>query len=759
MKLSKIILALLVTMAVLTQSHGQVWPIDTPTRPASSDSASIAEQRAQAEAQLAETQRQRAAELAGSRSLAGAEAVRTADRQRMLDILVFQQGEKIKRLDELASLQKVPPPDVAALASVRALGGSPPYSALAVDALRDEHDDLRAKIRELNSDLRVRESEKQSLHEQLRRADEALRQSNDRLARARDNSERASEKESREQEALRKRVGETMLAVIAIDEERLKLQMSHLRTQDAEMEKLVARVLPEQRLSERELEEQRQRMLVSRQRLAADMNRISEGQQGHEREQSGLRARSPSPDSPAGQALARLDKMLAIDAVIIDGLKRLEVLSRVEGEVWEKRYLALAGDDQEHRRLAIASLTKLYQDLGQRKRVSAEQRVAASLEIRDQEIRVANLRPDSPELRGEQEILRLLKESADVHERIELGANRLERQLARWQGDFARPGDASIKGQADKIGEGLLVAWRTLWRYELFAVEDVSLVDGQKVTVSYGVTVGKSVGALLLFVVGYWLFSLLSLSLQRVLIKRFGIDSHLAPVIRRWAMILLAIGLGVFILDLARIPLTVFAFMGGALAIGVGFGTQTIIKNFISGIIILFERKIRVGDIVEAGGVTGHVTAVDLRATTVRGFNGVEALVPNSNFLENQVVNWTYTSQKIRRELCIGIAYGSDAHAAEAILLDAAREHPRVLGLPAAEVYFEDFADSALLMVLVFWVELGPATDARRVASDLRHTIYERLADTGIAIPFPQQDVHLHLAKPWPGGAAATGQG
>jgi small-conductance mechanosensitive channel len=102
---------------------------------------------------------------------------------------------------------------------------------------------------------------------------------------------------------------------------------------------------------------------------------------------------------------------------------------------------------------------------------------------------------------------------------------------------------------------------------------------------------------------------------------------------------MLSVALIILLLNLARIPLSVFAFLGGTLAIGVGFGAQNIIKNFISGLIVLFERKVRVGDIVELGGVTGHVTAVDLRATTVRSFNGVEALIPNANFVENQVVN------------------------------------------------------------------------------------------------------------------------
>jgi small-conductance mechanosensitive channel len=255
---------------------------------------------------------------------------------------------------------------------------------------------------------------------------------------------------------------------------------------------------------------------------------------------------------------------------------------------------------------------------------------------------------------------------------------------------------------------------------------------------------------MLLFVLGYWLFSKLVQGLQLILVRRFGVSDQLASVVRRWVMILLAIGLIIFVLNLARIPLTVFAFMGGALAIGVGFGTQTIIKNFISGIIILFERKIRVGDIIELGGMVGHVTAVDLRATTVRGFDGVEALVPNSNFLENQVVNWTYSNHQIRRELRIGVAYGADTRATEQLLLNAAVNHQNVLKSPAPEVFFEDFADSALMMVLVFWVELGPNLVARRVDSELRHTLYRQLAEAGIAIPYPQRDVHLDLALPLP---------
>jgi len=294
------------------------------------------------------------------------------------------------------------------------------------------------------------------------------------------------------------------------------------------------------------------------------------------------------------------------------------------------------------------------------------------------------------------------------------------------------------------LGEAL----KGLWNFEMFVVEDSTIIEGKAVTVSHGVTVGKSIGGLLLFALGYGLFAVLSRRLQRVMVQRFHVDEQMASVMRRWAMIALGILLVIFILNLARIPLTVFAFMGGALAIGIGFGTQTIIKNVISGIIILFERKIRVGDIIALGGTTGHVVAVDLRASTVRGFDGVEALVPNSSFLENQVVNWTYSNPRIRREVRVGIAYGAPVHQAAEIITGCATDHGQVLKNPPPEVFFEDFGDSSLLMVLVYWVELGANLVARRVDSDLRHAIEKRLAAAGSAIPFPQRDVRLDTSQP-----------
>jgi small-conductance mechanosensitive channel len=202
------------------------------------------------------------------------------------------------------------------------------------------------------------------------------------------------------------------------------------------------------------------------------------------------------------------------------------------------------------------------------------------------------------------------------------------------------------------------------------------------------------------------------------------------------------------VLRMARIPLTAFAFLGGALAIGVGFGAQNVIKNLISGVIILFERKIRVGDIVSIGGTAGMVLSVDFRATTVRGFDGIDAIVPNSALLENQISNWSGGNPNVRRAIAVGVAYGSDVRKAAQLIDECARAHASVLTVPPPEVLFDDFGSDALALRLLYWIRLGGARSGPTVDSDLRYAIDDALRTAGIAIAFPQRDVHLDVKGP-----------
>lgn len=732
---------------------GQLHLLASDKQPtAAASKPNIVAEQTQAEALFAEVQRKRESfreSMAAVESLSPELRSFSGEQFLLFDHLLSLLVEKRKRLDDIASRQHAEIPSLAANPLVRQIGDTPPYSALHVDALRDELDGLRNKFLALKASQSALAADKQIKQQKLQQAGESARLAADKLQQARGEPDIERARRAQETASLRLQVAETNLSISDIEQDLLRLQAEGLKRQADAMQEFVKSIQGAQRLAVEDLAEQKQRLEVHQAQLAAELDRVGDDSQKRIAEYKHLLKRPDAASEKSfEQRRAMLERAMEIDAALLQGLRGLKMLSEVIADAWERRYLALSAEDPEQRRLAQEGLGKLHSGLVGRKRLSSEMRDMTRVALREQENRIANLPRDSKEMAEELEILSLMARRADVDERVELAAERFEKQLARWLSDFTSSHGQSIAQQATTVGKVAKSWFGKLWNYELFSVEDISDIDGRRVTVSYGVTVGKSIGALLLFAVGYWVFAMLVQQMQNILVRRFGIDLQVARVIRRWVMIVLALMLVIFVLNLARIPLTVFAFLGGALAIGVGFGTQTIIKNFISGIIILFERKIRVGDIIDLGGMTGQVTAVDLRATTVRGFDGVEALVPNSNFLEQQVVNWTYSNQQIRREIRVGVAYGADVRGAEAVLLRVAHAHSNVLGEPAPEVFFEDFADSALLLVLVYWVELGPGRMARRIDSELRHEIYLGLAAAAIAIAFPQRDLHLDTPRP-----------
>lgn len=710
------------------------------------------EVRAQAEAQLAEARRKQEEGLLESGASPQADGVPASDRQRLLGRLVVAYSDRLQVLDELEKLKQSQSESSTQPALTADFAGPPPYSALRVDLLRDQQDAASERLQALTLAERALEAQKATLLDVQRRASEAVRLADDKLARGKGEPERLN----RELAAMRVQLAGTELTTIDLGLEKVRLEMSGLRMINDELQRLLARVLPEQRLSKEDFEQQQALLQNSLARVSAEIDRLvaDNTRRTVERERLAKLAKSAKLASPGGSSadqarrLQLLDDRLETDRISMMTMTWLQTLLQAAGDAWAQRYVAFHSEDPKTRQTVISALSRTRMELESRKQLVHELQKAGRVLVRQQELRVDAASLDTDLAAHEAAVLEALKQRLQGLQRVDVASTRLERQLQRWLDDFGFEGKTASSENwqlgALQLGQTL----KRVWDFEMFAVEEATVVDGKTVTVTYGVTVGKSIGALLLFIVGYGLFSLLSRRLQRIMVSRFGVNEQMASVIRRWAMISLAVVLIIFILNLARIPLTVFAFLGGALAIGIGFGTQTIIKNVISGIIILFERKIRVGDIIALGGMTGHVTAVDLRASTVRGFDGVEALVPNSSFLENQVVNWTYSNPRIRREVRIGVAYGAPVHQAAEIIAGCANDHGQILKDPPPEVFFEDFGDSALLMVLVFWVELGPNLVSRRVDSDLRYAMEKRLATAGIPIPFPQRDLHFDPSRP-----------
>ncbi|MCB2170678.1 MAG: mechanosensitive ion channel [Deltaproteobacteria bacterium] len=205
-------------------------------------------------------------------------------------------------------------------------------------------------------------------------------------------------------------------------------------------------------------------------------------------------------------------------------------------------------------------------------------------------------------------------------------------------------------------------------------------------------------------------------------------------------------GLGLLLaLGILGVNATSLAVVFGALSIGIGFGLQNIFNNFISGLILLFERPIQVGDIVEVGGLWATVKQINVRATVVQTFDNASVIIPNSEFISQQVTNWSFKDPRMRRNIEVGVAYGSDIDLVEQTLLDIVQNRRRVLKYPKPEVLFIDHADSALIFRLRIWVHVD---DYWEVPSKIRFDIDRRFRELGIEIAFPQRDLHIRSADP-----------
>lgn len=222
-----------------------------------------------------------------------------------------------------------------------------------------------------------------------------------------------------------------------------------------------------------------------------------------------------------------------------------------------------------------------------------------------------------------------------------------------------------------------------------------------------------------------------------------GVNADVVQIVSRAYLILGFVILAVMAMDILGIPLAAFAFVSGAIAIGVGFGAQNIINNFISGWILMWERPIRIGDFLEMGDVRGTVESINTRSTCIKRVDGVRLLVPNSYLLENTVTNWTLIDRLVRTSVRVGVAYGSDVSLVKALLAQAAEENADVLKNPEYSVVFDDFGENSLVFELQVWTLATAERSLRVLRSDLRFRIDQLFRDNEVVISFPQRDVHL----------------
>jgi potassium-dependent mechanosensitive channel len=196
----------------------------------------------------------------------------------------------------------------------------------------------------------------------------------------------------------------------------------------------------------------------------------------------------------------------------------------------------------------------------------------------------------------------------------------------------------------------------------------------------------------------------------------------------------------------AGVELNKFTVLTGALGVGLGFGLQNVVNNFVSGLILLFERPIHLGDTIEIGGLSGTVRRIGARSSTILTFQGAEVIVPNSNLLANQVINWTLSSQWRRVDVPIHVAYGTDPELLLRLLVEVAESNPGVLRQRPPTAFFLGFGDSALNFELRFWSAHQDAWF--QLQSEVAIAVVKALQTAGIEIPFPQRDLHVRSLEP-----------
>ncbi len=262
-------------------------------------------------------------------------------------------------------------------------------------------------------------------------------------------------------------------------------------------------------------------------------------------------------------------------------------------------------------------------------------------------------------------------------------------------------------------------------------------------------SLGKSeitLGTILYFLISFIILTFVAKRFRNLLVNKILVKANMEKGARNsigliTRVMIMFIG-SIFIIQSAGIDMSSLSLLAGALGVGIGFGLQNITDNFISGIIILFEKPIKVGDRIVVGETEGDVINISVRATTILTNENVSIIVPNSEFISSRVINWSHNDRNIRFDIPVGVSYKEDPEEVKKVLLQVANENEHALKHPAPHVFFDEFGDSSLNFTLAIWTSTH--TDKpRRLKTELYFAIFEKFKEKGIEIPFPQRDVYI----------------
>jgi potassium-dependent mechanosensitive channel len=319
-----------------------------------------------------------------------------------------------------------------------------------------------------------------------------------------------------------------------------------------------------------------------------------------------------------------------------------------------------------------------------------------------------------------------------------------------------------IKNRIIYILNGIAIGYWIILILKNFRVLD-SIFTSLKSFVTTKISIGSANfsldGFLIFFVVIYVsvvISKIIRIVLEEDVLNRVPLSKglpHTIAMMVRYSLITAGFFLAV---NAAGIPIDKFTIILGAMSVGIGFGMQNIFNNLVSGLILLFERPIQIGDTVQVGQLTGNVQSIGIRSSNIRTFEGAEVIVPNGQLVSNEVINWTLSDQQRRIEIKVQVAYNSDPKLVYKLLNEILLNHKDIVQEPASLVFFHEFGESSLDFVLLFWI--SDYNNGRRTKSDILFEIFRVLKENNIEIPFPQRDIHIRSAnRQMPDNAANIG--
>jgi potassium efflux system protein len=417
--------------------------------------------------------------------------------------------------------------------------------------------------------------------------------------------------------------------------------------------------------------------------------------------------------------------------VYIESLESLQVLlsealsySHYENEIWEERQQVYRGatdtetavqwrEENTFKRSEISELVRV-------KMLSQKNHTKLLIDLENRESTAPA--PLNIELQKE-----MLMRRQFAFDNLETGMELLDDHLS----DLRR---ISHVETFNYLKEKTLYVFNSFWNLQLAVVQDRSI------------TTGKGVTAILLFIAGLMIARLFILRLLYTLLKLIGIREGIAYTITQLLFYLALFALLFGAISYSGIPLHIFAFFGGALAIATGFGSQKIVSSFLSGVVLLMEGSIRVGDMVQVDDSKGRVKSIGMRHTQMTTFNNVDILIPNAKFLEENVINWTLESELIRSDINVSINYSAPVETVIEILEQLANDHSHVLNEPAPEAFLETInCDHGYLrFTLYYWHQMPSPREHLIINSELQIEMIERFNHQGIRLASPTQDIIMH---------------